>query len=72
MLLPKAISGWSLFGIDFGSGRDLDAGCTLKKPDDVKNHREAFGKPLMIFINVVVTGVRNIPDQGGSYGVDIK
>ena len=50
---------------------DLDTGCTLEVPETVKKQKEAMGKPLRILIHVTVLGVRDIPDSGGSFGVDI-
>ena len=49
-----------------------DTGCTLEIPEAVKKRRQAVGKPLIIFLDMTVLGVRAIPDNGGSFGVDIK
>ena len=53
----------------------MNAGCTLNVPDDVEKNKEAVGdngKPLFIFTEIKVLGVRDVPDIGGSYGVDIR
>ena len=57
---------------DFRAGMGLDTGCTLEVPNEVMKHKEAVGKPLMIQIEFKILTVRDIPDQGGSFGVDIK
>ena len=54
------------------SGNPYDSLCKLRVPEDVRQQPEAHGNPLMIFIDVMVTGVRDIPDQGGSYGTDVR
>ena len=57
---------------DIRAGMGLDTGCTLEVPSEVMKHMEAVGKPLMIQIEFKILTVRDIPDQGGSFGVDIK
>ena len=83
LLLPNAIS--ASWGFEdaiknvasaatkaIASALDSDTGCTLGIPDAVGKQREALGNPLMIYIDVMVVGVRDIPNQGGSFGIDIK
>ena len=58
----------------------VDTGCSLKVPNHVKNQMEPSGdiyakpkpKPLLIEVDIMVLGVRDVPDNGGSYGVDVK
>ena len=47
-------------------------GCTLFVPQSVSRQREAKGKPLLISVDIEVEDVRDVPDSGGSYGVDIR
>ena len=78
LLLPNAISAY--WGQEYIEGvakaatsaLELDTGCTLKIPDAVVKQREALGNPLMIYIDLQVVGVRDIPNQGGSFGIDIQ
>ena len=49
----------------------MSAGCTLEAPHVIKVHKEALGDPLLIHTEIKVLGVRDVPDIGGSYGVDI-
>ena len=49
-----------------------DAPCALEVPSEVKKQKEPLVKPLIIYVDVKVLGVRDIPDRGGSYSVDIK
>ena len=73
LLLPTIASAtwYTCYYLGYGCS-NLDAGCTLKMPDSVKKEQEAVGKPLKINIDLKVMDVRDIPDQGGSYGIDIK
>ena len=60
--------------------RNLNVGCTLLVPDRVKERMEPFGhrnkttkeEPVSIFMKIKILGVRDVPDSGGSYGVDIR
>ena len=65
LILPNAV----LASGCFHGCTDL---CTLRVPDNVTKQPEALGNPLMIFIDVKVIGVRDIPDQGGSALLDIR
>ena len=47
------------------------SGCYLHTPGAVENSWEAEGTPLSISIDVSVLNVRDVPDSGGSFGVDI-
>ena len=53
-------------------GGKVSAGCTLEAPHVIKVHKEALGEPLLIHTEIKVLGVRDVPDSGGSYGVDMK
>ena len=46
-------------------------GCNLRVPKDVKDHMEAEGEPLLITIIMFIKYVRDVPDSGGSFGVDV-
>ena len=46
--------------------------CSLIIPNHVRNQTKPGGKPLIIFVHMKVLGVRNVPDSGGSYGLDVK
>ena len=74
-LFPNAISAWDWeTGIStfFKGALESDTFCTLKIPESVTNQREALGDPLRIYIDINVVGVRDIPNQGGSLGLDIR
>ena len=45
-------------------------GCKLNTPQDVQDQMEAKGKPLQVNITIMVSRVRDVPDSGGSFGVD--
>ena len=50
-------------------------GCSLEVPKSIGMQKEAPtdpGKPLVISVDLKVLGVRDVPDSGGSYGMDIK
>ena len=47
-------------------------GCNLRVPKDVRDHMEAKGEPLVITIIMIIKFVRDVPDSGGSFGVEIK
>ena len=48
------------------------SGCNLIVPDAVKGHQEPEGRPLKISIDISVQQVRDVPDSGGSFGVDFQ
>ena len=55
--------------------RKVNVGCNLQVPDAVKQQMEAMGNkgnPLIISVDMKVLGVRDVPDSGGSYGVDLR
>ena len=74
LILPNTILAWGYgSALSYFSGAiKSDTGCTLDVPDDVKHQREATGKPLLIYLDFKVAGVRDIPNQGGSFGIDLK
>ena len=47
-------------------------GCNLRVPEDVRDHMEAKGEPLVITIIMIIKFVRDVPDSGGSFGVEFK
>ena len=46
-------------------------GCNLRVPKDVQDHMEAEGDPLVITMIMKIKFVRDVPDSGGSFGVDV-
>ena len=53
----------------------MRTGCRLEVPDHVGMQKEPEGEngePLVIFIDMKVLGVRDVPDSGGSYEMDVK
>ena len=76
LLLPNTISASALTSdqsvVDEARNVSFDTGCTLEIPHAVGRQKEARGNPLMIYIGMKVLRVRDIPDQGGSFGIDIK
>ena len=50
----------------------MKTGCTLAVPKHVGIQKEAEGKPLAIFVDMKLLGVRDVPDSGGSYEMDVK
>ena len=46
-------------------------GCNLRVPKEVQDHMEAEGEPLVITIIMLIKFVRDVPDSGGSFGVDV-
>ena len=46
-------------------------GCHLEVPAEVKNQAEAKGEPLDIGVDIDVTRIRDVPDGGGSFGVEL-
>ena len=53
------------------SATNTSQGCTLNIPDNVKDNMEAEGAPLQINITMMIFRVRDVPDKGGSFGVDV-
>ena len=47
-------------------------GCHLQIPNHVKDHLEAEGEPLQIRIIMEILQIRDVPDRGGSFGVDFR
>ena len=47
-------------------------GCNLVKTKSVKEQLEPSGEPLFILVHLEILGVRDVPDRGGSYGVDVE
>ena len=47
-------------------------GCNLIIPDAVKGHMEVEGRPLNIIIDMSIQQIRDVPDSGGSFGVDFQ
>ena len=57
---------------NYTNSSNLDSVCTLNLPKAIKEQKEITGKPLKILIDMEVLGVRDIPNEGGSFGVDIR
>ena len=71
--LPDARSSWLESAFHYVSKAiESDYGCTLETPGAVEQQREATGKPLLIYLDLKIAGVRDIPNQGGSFGIDLK
>ena len=49
----------------------LDGNCRLYVPRSIWSSWEAHGNPLFIYMDMRVVSVRDVPDSGGSFGVDI-
>ena len=47
-------------------------GCSLLATESVTAQLEPTGEPLIIKVDLNVLGVRDVPDRGGSYGVDVE
>ena len=50
----------------------MDGNCRLQKPSSVLNRWETNGSPLSVSIDMRVLSVRDVPDTGGSFGIDIQ
>ena len=46
-------------------------GCNLVVPNSMKVEGNAAGKPLLLATKLKIRHVRNVPDSGGSFGVDV-
>ena len=46
-------------------------GCHLEVPAEVKDQVEAKGEPLDIGVDIALTRIRDVPDGGGSFGVEL-
>ena len=53
------------------SATNTTQGCKLNIPKDVQGHMEVQGKPLEIAILMKIIRVRDVPDSGGAFGVDL-
>ena len=50
-------------------------GCHLEIPKSVEEHFHPninHGNPLLLSVKIRVSNVRDVPDSGGSFGVDVK
>ena len=47
-------------------------GCNLIPPKAIYGKLEPTGDPLIIHAKMHVLHIRNVPDGGGSFGVDVK
>ena len=52
------------------SALNSSQGCKLITPQDVQHQMEARGNPLQVNITITVHRIRDVPDSGGSFGVD--
>ena len=50
----------------------VKVGCRLEVTEYVGLQKETKGKPLVIFVDLKLLGVRDVPDSGGSYAMDVK
>ena len=53
----------------------MTASCRLEVPKHVGMQKEPEGEkgePLIMFVAIKVLGVRDVPDTGGSYEMDVK
>ena len=53
---------------DNGNGN----GCTLLVPPDVQKQMEPQGNPLQISMEFMNIRIRDVPNRGGSYGVEFR
>ena len=61
----------SLTNVSFCKKR-LPQGCRLLPTPAVVSQTEPTGEPLVISLDMKVLDVRDVPDAGGSYGVDVQ
>ena len=67
---PTPISG--NLSHNYTNNSSLDSLCTLNVPKAIQEQKEVIGKPLRILIDMEILDVRDIPNEGGSFGVDIR
>ena len=51
---------------------DTGNGCTLLVPPDVQKQMEPQGYPLQISMEFMNIRIRDVPNRGGSYGVEFR
>ena len=51
---------------------DTGNGCTLLVPPTVKKQMEPRGEPLQINIEFMNIRIRDVPNKGGSYGIEFR
>ena len=51
---------------------DTGNGCTLLVPPIVKKQMEPIGDPLLINMEFMNIRIRDVPNKGGSYGVEFR
>ena len=51
---------------------DTGSGCTLLVPPDVQKQMEPRGYPLQISMEFMNIRIRDVPNRGGSYGVEFR
>ena len=54
------------------STQDNGNGCTLLVPPDVQKQMEPQGNPLQISMEFMNIRIRDVPNRGGSYGVEFR
>ena len=47
-------------------------GCTLLVPPEVQKQMEPRGEPLRIYMDFMNIRIRDVPTEGGSYGVEFR
>ena len=52
--------------------KSLPQGCSLLPTTAVMTQMEPTEEPLSLSVAIKVLGVRDVPDRGGSYGVDVE
>ena len=72
-LMPILMLILSLTNVSFSKRhKPLPQGCRLLPTQAVVTQTEPTGEPLVISVDMKVLGVRDVPDTGGSYGVDVQ
>ena len=47
-------------------------GCSFVNPYDLVKNPEPQGLPLLVDISILVIGLRDVAESGGSFGVDVE
>ena len=48
-----------------------EGGCSFETPHELVINPEPPGLPLIVEMNILIVGLRDVPVSGGSFGVDI-
>ena len=49
----------------------VKGGCNLNTPKAIWKKLQPYADPLVLHVQIEVLGVRNVPNSGGSFGVDV-